>query len=159
MMTTGIRPARRDEAPALRRIAEKAYAPFVPIIGREPPSMLQDFAADIAAGRCWVTGEAPTGYVVAYAKDSDWLIENVAVAPEAQGVGLGRALMAFAESEGRVRGHARAVLYTNAAMTRNLTFYPALGYVEIWRRTEHGLDRVYFSKRLEGPKTRKETGK
>lgn len=110
--------------------------------------MVQDFPAAIAAGRAWVIGEPVQGFVVAYATGADWHIENVAVAPDAQGRGLGRALIETAEAEGRTRGLARAVLYTNAAMTPNLTLYPRLGYTVTGRRVEHGLDRVYFAKAL-----------
>lgn len=146
---TGIRPARAGDAPALARIAEEAYAPYVALIGREPPPLRQDFPADIAAGACWVAGEPPRGYVVARERaERDWLLENVAVAGEARGTGLGRALVAFAEREGRRRGFDRIVLYTHAKMRANLTLYPHLGYRQTDRRTEGGLDRVYFEKQL-----------
>lgn len=144
-----FRPAREEDVPAMARIARAAYAPYVAEIGFEPPPMVQDFAPAVAAGRAWVAGEPVHGFVVAYATGADWHIENVAVAPEAQGGGVGRMLIAAAEAEGRARGHARVVLYTNAAMRPNLTLYPRLGYARTARRVEHGLDRVYFEKRLE----------
>ena len=144
-----IRPAAPGDAAALIAIARAAYAPFVPLIGREPPPMQQDFPADIADGAAWVSGSPIQGYIVARPKGADWLIENVGITPPAQGRGLGRALIAFAEEEGQHRGHARVVLYTNAAMTRNLSLYPRLGYVEAGRgRTASGLDRVHFAKAL-----------
>lgn len=145
---TAIRKARPDDAPRLAEIAVAAYGRYVADIGREPPPMRQDFPAAIAAARCWVLGAPPHGYVVAYGRNDGWLIENVAVLPEAQGTGAGKALLAFAEAEGRRRGHDRAILYTHAKMTRNLALYPALGYAETGRRTEDGLDRVYFEKAL-----------
>ncbi|HUF55298.1 MAG TPA: GNAT family N-acetyltransferase, partial [Thermohalobaculum sp.] len=143
------RPAREADAAAMARIARAAYAPYVTEIGFEPPPMVQDFPAAIAAGRSWVIGEPLLGFVVAYSIGADWHIENVAVDRHAQGRGIGRALIAAAEAEGRARGHARVVLYTNAAMRPNLTLYPRLGYARTARRVEHGLDRVYFEKRLE----------
>ena len=129
-------------------IARAAYAQYVQAIGFEPPPMVQDFAPDVAAGRAWVTGQPVAGYVVAYPRDGEWHIENVAVGPEAQGRGLGRALVAFAEAEGARRGFARVTLYTNVSMVANLALYPALGYRETGRRTENGLSRVYFEKAL-----------
>ena len=78
----------------------------------------------------------------------DWLLENVAVAPEAQGRGLGGALIRFAEEEGARRGFAKVILYTNVNMVANLSMYPALGYLEVDRRTERGLSRVYYEKPL-----------
>jgi hypothetical protein len=59
-------------------------------------------------------------------------------------------LIAVAEAHGRERGFARVVLYTHARMARPRALYPALGYVETARRTENGLDRVYFAKSLGG---------
>ncbi len=129
-------------------IARAAYAPFVAAIGFEPPPMVQDFPAAIAAGRAWVIGDPAQGYVVAYAHGADWHIDNVAVAPAAHGRGLGGRLVRFAEDEGRARGHDRVALYTNAAMAPNLTLYPAMGYRQTDRRVENGLDRVFFEKPL-----------
>ncbi len=142
-----VRPARAADAPRLAEIARAAYAPYVAAIGREPPPMLQDFPAAIAAGRVWVAG-APDGFVLAYAQGADWHVENLAVDPAAQGRGLGPALLAAAEAEGRARGHPRVTLYTNAAMAGALALYPRLGYTETDRRVEHGLSRVHFAKDL-----------
>jgi hypothetical protein len=33
-------------------------------------------------------------------------------------------------------------------MRENLSIYPRLGYVEVARRNEYGLDRVFFEKAL-----------
>jgi len=139
-----IREATPDDVTRLEAIARAAYAPYVPLIGREPPPMLQDFPADIAQGHVWVSGDPIVGYVVAQPNESDWLLENVAVDPEAQGTGLGRALIAHIEAMARAAGAEAIELYTHASMTANRRLYPLLGYVE----TEHGLDRVYFRKSL-----------
>ena len=143
-----IRPGRAQDIARLGEIARAAYAPYVPLIGFEPPPLLQDFDQDVAEAAVWVSGEPVLGYVVARRKGDDWLLENVAVAPEAQGRGLGRALIGFAEEEGARRGFARIVLYTNIHMTANLVLYPALGYREVAHLTEDGLSRVYFEKQL-----------
>jgi ribosomal protein S18 acetylase RimI-like enzyme len=143
-----LRPARDADAPALARIARAAYAPYVAAIGTEPPPMHQDFGADIPARRVWVTGDPPEGFVVAYAKEGDWHIENVAVAPEAQGRGIGRALIAGAEALGRAAGHDRVTLYTNRAMTGPLELYPRLGYTRAGEEVVGRLHRVHFIKEL-----------
>ncbi len=149
-MAATIAPALPDDASALARIARAAYETYVPLIGREPAPMLQDFPADIADGAVWTArvADGPVGYVVARPKGEDWLLENVAVAPEAQGTGLGKRLIARAEAEGAARGFARVILYTNAKMTANLSLYPSLGYVETGRREQDGFDRVFFVKAL-----------
>ncbi len=144
-----IRKARPEDAAACTALARTAYASYVPLIGRDPPPMLQEFPADIAAGRVWVAGNPPEGYVVAYPKDAEsWLLENVAVAPDAQGKGLGRRLISHAEQMAQGAGAKAVVLYTNARMEANLRLYPRLGYVETGASNEHGLDRVYFRKLL-----------
>ena len=145
-----IRAGTLGDVDRLREIARAAYAPYVPLIGFEPPPLLQDFAEDVSVAAVWVAGDPVLGYVVARPKGDDWLLENVAVAPEAQGTGTGKALIAFAEAEGARQGFERVVLYTNAKMTANLGMYPALGYTKTDQRTEHGLDRVFFQKTLGG---------
>ena len=75
-------------------------------------------------------------------------VENVAVVPEWQGRGFGRALMAFAEEHARATGLAEVALYTNQKMTENLRFYAAIGYVETGRRSEDGFARVFLRKAL-----------
>ena len=73
----------------------------------------------------------------------------MAVDPAHQGVGIGRALMSFAETYAASRHIAELRLYTNEAMTENLARYPRLGSDEYDRRTENGFARVFFSKRLQ----------
>ncbi|GMG82869.1 hypothetical protein LNKW23_20820 [Paralimibaculum aggregatum] len=143
-----IRPAELSEAAALATIARAAYGVYVAEIGRKPPPMLQDFPAAIAAGRVWVARRPAQGFVIAFARGADWHVENLAVSPAAQGSGLGRTLLAYAEAEGRRRGHPRVTLYTNAAMSRALALYPRLGYRETGRTHDDGLHRVHFAKDL-----------
>lgn len=144
-----IRAATADDTADLQRIARAAYALYVPLIGREPPPMLQDFPADIAARRVWVIGAPPEGFIVAGPRGNHWLLENVAIDPAAQGKGLGRALIAHVEAMARSTGSTSVELYTHAKMTANRALYPSLGYVEVDQRTEDGLDRVFFRKTLQ----------
>lgn len=81
---------------------------------------------------------------------NDYLhLENVAVDPRFQGLGLGRQLIDYVEQQARSGGYDSIQLYTNAKMTENLRLYPRLGYEEFDRRLEDGFDRVYFRKTLE----------
>lgn len=148
-MHAAIRSARAEDRAAVARIARAAYAPYVPRIGRQPAPMVADFAAAIAAGRVRVAGAPVAGYVVAYPRGDHWHLENVAVDPAAQGRGLGRALIGHVEALARAAGARAVELYTNAAMTENLEFYPRLGYRRTGRRLEEGFDRVFFRKELE----------
>ena len=148
-MTHAIRPARPGDAAASSRIAEAAYTPFIPLIGRRPMPMEADFAAQIGEGKVWVSGEAEvTGYVVAYPKGTAWMLENVAVDPACHGQSLGRALITHVEALACAAGAEAVELYTNAKMEANLRLYPALGYAEVSRGRDQGFDRVFFRKPL-----------
>ena len=97
-MTPDIRAAVPEDLDAIRWIARAAYAIYLARIGREPAPMVADFAASIAAGELWVAGMPVAGFVVAYPRGDHWHLENVAVAPSAQGAGLGGALIAHVEA-------------------------------------------------------------
>lgn len=88
------------------------------------------------------------GFVVFYPDGEYMLLENVAVAPEAVGQGIGKALIMYCEVAAKAQGVSAVRLYTNAKMTENLSIYPHLGYAEIGRCHEDGFDRVYFEKRI-----------
>jgi len=74
------------------------------------------------------------------------LLDNVAVDPAAQGTGLGRALIAFAEAEARRRGYAEMRLYTHETMTENIALYSRTGWTETGRGEQNGFARVFFRK-------------
>jgi GNAT superfamily N-acetyltransferase len=148
-----IRPARPEEAGALRDLVRAAYARWVPLIGREPAPMTDDYAARIAAGQAFVLEAAEDGALLGAAVLEEdgpdaLLLDNVALAPAAQGRGLGLVLMGFAEAEARRRGRAVLRLYTNAAMEANIRLYARLGYGETHRAQEGAFRRVFMEKRL-----------
>ena len=113
--------------------------------------MRDDYAARIAARQAHVLEDdagALAGVAVLEAEPDALLVENVAIAPAAQGRGFGRRLMAFAEDEARRLGRARLRLYTNARMEANIRLYGRLGYAETHRARMDGFDRVFMEKRL-----------
>ena len=57
-MTPRIRPAEVDDAAAARDLAEAAYAPYVPRIGRRPAPMDADYADAFARPGNWVVEDA-----------------------------------------------------------------------------------------------------
>lgn len=146
-MGVTIRPATAGDLPAVRAIARAAYAPYVERLGFEPPPMVQDFEA--ALDDLWVLGEPVAGYVVFHERrhedGADVYLHNVAVDPVHHGAGHGRRLVAFVEDAAR-RAGLPVLLHTNEVMTENLAIYPRLGYVEVDRRVEDGLRRVFFRK-------------
>jgi ribosomal protein S18 acetylase RimI-like enzyme len=144
-----VRQADPAEAPALGEIVERAYAGYVERIGRRPAPMDDDYEAKTRRGEVFVADDGTiAGLVVLVAQRDHLLVENVAVDPARQGTGVGRALLAYAESHAAAHGLRELRLYTNEAMTENLAFYPHLGYREVGRRVEDGFRRIYYSKHL-----------
>jgi ribosomal protein S18 acetylase RimI-like enzyme len=145
-----IRPARVQDLASIQNCARRAYAQYIDRIGREPPPMVADFAARIVRGTIHVVDEdgRVCGFIVLYPRDDHLHVENLAIDPQYQGQGLGRALLDFAEAQARSHRLHAIELYTNEQMTENLEFYPRLGYVETGRRVEDGFSRVYFRKEL-----------
>lgn len=137
----------------IEEIVHAAYSHYIARIGREPGPMLDDYAAQIGAGRVYVAEHngAVKGFLVLIPHDDAMLLDNVAVAPEAQGSGLGRMMLEFAERAAIEARYGAIALYTNEAMSENITLYTRLGYTETHRAEEKGLRRVYMRKPLGKP--------
>jgi len=145
-----IRVAEPDDISIMEAIAEAAYEPYVERMVCRPAPMDADFAAHVSRHEAYVVQDKHGigGFVVTYPKENGQFVENVAVASERRGTGLGRKLCNFAEIEARRRKLSKVYLYTNAKMTDNLTYYNRLGYAETNRVTEDGFDRIYMEKQL-----------
>jgi ribosomal protein S18 acetylase RimI-like enzyme len=141
-----IRRATADDVARIGAIARAAYTKYVPRIGREPAPMSADFAAAVAADHVVVieTAGAIDGYMIAWPELDAYFIENIAVDPARQHQGLGRKLIDHAAAEARRHNLSAIRLYTNAAMTENLSMYAHIGFVETHRATEKEFDRVYM---------------
>jgi ribosomal protein S18 acetylase RimI-like enzyme len=146
-----IRPATAAEADTVLDVVHAAYRHYIARIGREPGPMADDYGRLVADRQVWVltADEDIAGVLVLEERASSFLLDNIAVRPDCQGKGYGRALMAFAEAEGRLRGRREISLYTHVLMTENQALYRRLGYVETRRVSEKGFDRVYMAKALE----------
>ena len=147
-VTVLIRLATDRDVDAVRAIARRAYHGYIEVIGREPAPMGADYERLISAGQvtvCEVEGDV-VGVLVMVPDPAGLHIENVAVEPNRQGEGFGRALLDHAEQEALRRGITRIHLYTNEAMEENLAIYEHLGYEQFAQRTEDGSSRVYFEK-------------
>ena len=149
-MSPTIRLAGTDDRTAVEAVVMSAYAPYVARIGRKPAPMLDDYDALIRENRVYVVedGAAIQGILVLIPEEGATLLDNVAIRPDAQGLGHGRRLMEFAERTARVAGYEAITLYTNEAMTENIALYSRIGFVETHRAEEMGLRRVFMTKRL-----------
>lgn len=146
---------------AIEALVERAYAAYLPRMGRRPAPMDDDYGARIAAGQAWVVPEGDGGrdgggggekaggllaLLVLERQPGFLLVDNIAVAEAARGQGLARRLLAFAEAEARRLGYAELQLYTHRSMTENQALYRHLGW-ELYRWTrEKGFERAYFRK-------------
>ena len=148
---TIIRLAREEDAAAISALVNAAYVIYVPRIGHKPSPMLDDYSDLISRGLVHVlenTGEI-AGVVVLIPEDRAMLLHNIAVRPDAQGQGLGRMLLTFAETMARESGYDVIRLYTNVAMIEDQAIYKHCGYVETHRGEANGRHRVYMAKQLE----------
>jgi GNAT superfamily N-acetyltransferase len=144
----GLRRATVDDLPAIRAVINAAYARYLPRMDKPPGPMLRDYGPSVEAGTTWVTGSPVTAVLTLYPREDHLYVENIAVDPSAQGRGLGRVLMEFAEQEAARHGLGRLALVTHETMTENQAIYAKLGYVEIERRTDEGYRRVFMEKSL-----------
>ncbi len=149
-MTHELRKAVGADRPVIEAIVAAAYSPYVARIGRKPGPMLDDYGALIDEGHVHVVVDdgIVQGFLVLHPEQDAMLLENLAVAPAAQGRGYGRVLLDFAERSAAAAGLSSVRLYTNAAMTENVALYARRGYVETHRGTENGFRRIYMAKAL-----------
>ncbi|MEJ5282705.1 GNAT family N-acetyltransferase [Pseudomonas sp. MYb541] len=145
-----MRPATAADVAAIEAIVQAAYSPYIERIGREPGPMLEDYRQLVQNAGVHVLENAGSvqGFIILLDDGDTLLLDNLAVAPDAQGLGYGRLLMDFAECQALTVGRAAIRLYTNEAMNENITLYTRRGYVETHRAEEHGLRRVYMTKQL-----------
>lgn len=145
-----LRPATVADATAMHACVTAAYEGYIPRLGKPPGPMLDDYTQVVQEHQSFVVELA--GRVVAVLvlihQEEGLLLDNIAVDPAHQGSGLGKRLMAFAETEARRQGYPRIRLYTHERMHENLVIYQRLGYQEIARREERGYRRVYLEKLL-----------
>ncbi|KAK1995235.1 acetyltransferase [Colletotrichum falcatum] len=144
--------------PAIHAMVRAAYSKYIDRIGKEPAPMKADYSQLIHSQLVYVlssdaTGEAVGAVLLRHDPAARALhVNNLVVAPAAQGRGLGRALMACAEDVARACRCASLQLYTNVNMFENLILYPKMGFLETGRRTEDGYERVYFRRDIQGSK-------
>ncbi len=152
-MTLGYRRAVPADVAPMASLVERSYAHYVPLIGLRPAPMDADYSAIVEHQPVWVV-ESATGSLVGVlvlAVEPDHLsIDNVAIAPDYQGMGIGSRLLEIAEDEARTADRIEIRLFTHVMMTDNIAWYGRRGYVETHRLAERGFSRAFFTKRLDG---------
>jgi len=132
-----VRRATSTDAAAVRVLTRAAYAKWVPLIGREPKPMVADYERAVCEHIIvlYERDRELLGLVEMIPHPDHLLIENIAVRPDQQGIGLGDMLLRHAEEHARSLGAAETRLYTNALFAANLAFYTKRGYSEFCRET------------------------
>ena len=148
-----IRAATAADVPAIVDVVDRAYRHYIVRIGKPPGPMLDDYLARVSQDAVWVLQDGPAiaAILVLLSAPEYLLLDNIAIAPERQGRGLGRRLLAFAESEALRRGYREIRLYTHQTMIENQRLYASIGYEETGRGSEAGYDRVFMRKPLRNP--------
>ncbi|RWC23069.1 GNAT family N-acetyltransferase [Mesorhizobium sp.] len=147
-----LRPAEPADAAAIRDIVRVAYAKWVPVIGREPLPMRANYDKAIAEHPfdLAVEDDRIVGMIETMLADDHLWIENVCVAPNVQGRGIGRLLLELAERKAIEAGRAELRLLTNGAFEANVSLYKKHGYIVDREEPFMNGVTVYMSKRLAG---------
>ncbi|MDX3532417.1 GNAT family N-acetyltransferase [Streptomyces sp. ID05-39B] len=147
-----IRPATQADVPAVKTVTDAAFRHYIERIGVVPQPMEADHAANVTAGKVFVTGDPVIGLVVVEEsrdRGAHLLLDTIAVHPDAHGTGVGRRLLHFVDARARALGLREVRLCTNALMWENQRIYPRYGYEAVERRADGPYDRVHYRKRLD----------
>lgn len=148
-----VRRAEASDLEAVTDLTTRAFEPWVSVIGRRPAPMDADQRALISSGCVFLIDiDGFVGGAVVLVPSADALIvESVAVHPERQRLGLGRRLLAFAETIAREHELHAVRLFTHARMTSNINLYQRLGYAIIGKQPIPGGGHlVHMRKALDG---------
>lgn len=156
---TSIRPPKRADLPALRRVIESTDL--------FPPAMLEGMMEDHLTANplngshdpaLWITFDDPDPVAIACAApepmtDGAWNLYLIAVHSAHHGKGIGRALMGYIEDNLAVEGQRILLVETsgNAGFERTRSFYRQSGYEEEARIRDFyqaGEDKIIFRKAL-----------
>jgi ribosomal protein S18 acetylase RimI-like enzyme len=145
-----LRPATVADVPRLTELVQAAYRHYVERLAGPPRPMTDDYAEVVRTHRVIVAerGGELLGLVVLGVDDEGFFVDNVAVNPSHQGLGVGKALLEHAEDAAREAGFDSIYLYTHERMVENLALYSRIGYVEYDRRLHGGSRIVYLRKKL-----------
>jgi predicted N-acetyltransferase YhbS len=137
-------PERAEEVHQLTQLAFQGYATLDPPSGavRETVDRVRD---DLAAGGGAIAaldGRAVGCLRWGLAEGGFFHVRRVAVLPELQRRGIGRALMVWAEQEARRRGCAGLSVGVRVVLPGNLYFYRALGYEVVGEHRHEGYDEI-----------------
>jgi GNAT superfamily N-acetyltransferase len=145
-----LRRANAGDAASVAACAIAAFRHYIPRLGLTPIPMTKDYGGAIADAQVWVATQQDEtiAALVLDITDEGFLVDVIAVRPQHQGTGAGRALLELAEREAMRQGHDSIYLFTNEKMTENRALYERIGYVEYKRVAFAERTRVFLRKPL-----------
>ncbi len=144
-----LRNAVIGDAKALTECMHAAYGSYAARLnGVVLPPLTVNYEDEIRACPVWVAEADLTiiGGLILMPEEGWMTIANIAVHPQFQGKGVGRALMARAEAEAKAKALRLSVLRlaTHVALTENVEFYNQLG----WSETGRDETRIHMQKSI-----------
>ncbi len=139
-----------QDAPSIKLIIDAAYSKYIKRLSMLPAAMKMQNDQLVETQTVYVlrVGDDVVGSVILSREGDSIMVNNLVVAPSAQGHGYGRLLMKYAENMAREQGLAALTLFANVKMHENIAWYTKIGFTETGRKTEDGFNRVYFRKEL-----------
>lgn len=147
-ITDQLRLATPEDAQAISDLVNKAYTPWVPVLGRTPIPMLADYDVAIAKHRFDLleAQDRLVALVETHVRPDDFLIVNIAVDPDLQGTGMGRELLQHADALAIAARRQTIRLYTASKMASNVALYKKLGFTIEKEEPYEGDSLVHFMK-------------
>jgi len=129
-----MRRANLGDTDALSSCIDAAYSIYAARV-TDLPAVSEGIADDIADHRVWVAeiDREIVGGIVLMVEDGHLLLANVAVHPKRTGLGIGRGLMARADTDCRALGLRELRLSTHVQIPENVALYTHLGWEETGR--------------------------
>lgn len=148
------RPAFPGEANTIQEIAWLAFKPYRERMNGWIPAVEDDYRERIGDGSVFVVDDCgrPAGFSVLAPIADDRIMERVlvltiAVRPDRQRKGIGRALLEHAEGVAQ-EGNGKVVLAIYRLDLENLARYERRGYHELEQRDVDGVDQIFLGKQL-----------
>lgn len=144
-----IRRATLADIPAVCTCCVAAFKDYIPLIGRTPGPMLEDYCQAMEDHHLFVAPaeEGILGYLLIKEGEGDFMWMDV-LAAHPKGTGVGRKLMDYCEEFIRAQGKGECRLYTHVKYKRTQEIYLRRGYEIYDRVKEKGFERFYMRRQL-----------
>lgn len=145
-----MRRAGPGDLEAVVALQRAAYARNRVLLGREPLPLQADYEQILKGYEIWLAEhDGLAGVLILEPRRNDLLLWSIATEPSRQAKGLGKAMLAMAETRARQLGLGMMRLYTGATLQHLIEWYGRHGYAV--ERIEELSDRAitHMMKRLD----------